>query len=344
MLIVFVGLMILGYYGWRRFHRTTSSLTMRLLETETEVEKYRKVWHIPADEVEMSVCIGSGAVGEVFKGKWRGIDVAIKTVKGAWMSSEEMERELDHEASMLQAVRHANVVQFYGMGTLGDGTPFMVTELMELGTLSGVLQDVGGVELNWETKYRFVLETAQGMALVHSLGRMHRDLKSANILVTMSGLGGLMRLKVSDFGTATLASIAAGGGGAAQTSLPHQDVTMSTYTDRARTVRTKGIGTPLWMAPEVLEGNSRYGPSADVYSYGIVMWEIASRDEPWSDVQGSFLMDALLERIKAGIRPPIDVTWPHSYVAMMQECWRTEAEARPSFAEIVKSWKVDKGR
>ena len=193
-LIVLAVVVVLAYFGWRRFHRTTSSLTMRLLETETEVEKYRKVWHIPADEVFVAECIGSGAVGEVFKGKWRGIEVAIKTVKGAWMSSEEMERELDHEASMLQAVRHANVVQFYGMGTLGDGTPFMVTELMELGTLSGVLQDVGGVEIDWTTRHRFALETALGMAMVHSLGRMHRDLKSANILVTMAGLGGLMRL------------------------------------------------------------------------------------------------------------------------------------------------------
>ena len=133
-LIGFALLAVVGYYGWRRFRRTNSSLTVRLLETEFEVMQYRKAWHIAGDEMQMLECIGHGAVGEVFKGKWRGMMVAVKTVKGAWMSSEEMEQELDHEATVLQAVRHAQVVQFFGMGTLNNGMPFMVVELMELGT------------------------------------------------------------------------------------------------------------------------------------------------------------------------------------------------------------------
>ena len=124
--------------------------------------QYRKAWHIAGDEMQMFECIGHGAVGEVFKGKWRGMMVAVKTVKGAWMSSEEMEQELDHEATVLQAVRHAHVVQFFGMGTLDNGTPFMVVELMELGTLTEVLMDPD-VLLDWPTKQRFAHETAQGV-------------------------------------------------------------------------------------------------------------------------------------------------------------------------------------
>lgn len=110
-LIGFAALVVVGALAWRWYRRAHSSLTEKLLATEQEVQQYRKVWHIPADEIQMHDCIGRGAVGEVFRGRWRDMAVAVKTVKGAWMSSEEMELELDHEASALQAVRHANVVQ-----------------------------------------------------------------------------------------------------------------------------------------------------------------------------------------------------------------------------------------
>ena len=274
-------------------------------------------------------CIGRGAIGEVYKGKWRGIDVAIKTVKEALLSSEEMEKELDHEASILQSVRHANVVQFYGMGTMNDGTPFMVIELMELGTLTGVLQDER-INLDWETKTRFALETAQGMALVHSLGRMHRDLKSGNILVTASGSIGMMRVKVADFGTATLAGIATN-----MSEVVNVEEMVMPMTERMKTLRTKGVGTPLWMAPEILSGSTSYGASADVYSFGIVIWEIASRQEPWLELSGDLIVEELLELLTNGIRPRIGEGWPIEFVKLMVECWSTDPQARPPFGKIV---------
>ena len=317
---------------------------MKLLQTETEVEKYRKVWQISEEEVIFGECIGRGAVGEVYRGKWRGINVAIKIVKGALMrSSEEMVRELDHEASMLQNVRHANVVQFFGMGTKKNGTPFIVIELMELGTLTEILRN-DNIVLDWETKTRFALETAQGMALVHWLGRMHRDLKSRNILVTASGPGGLMRAKVADFGTAALAQMAKNASTALSlyNEFDDNDLPKSTASDTAMSIservnimRTKGIGTPLWMAPEILGGSSTYDASADVYSYGIVMWEIASRREPWTELSGRFFMNRLLEKLNSGIRPRIEDTWPKSYVALMEACWATSPHARPPFSIVV---------
>ena len=119
------------------------------------------------------------------------MNVAVKTMQGSWLSEAELRAALDHEASTLQAVRHAHIVQFWGAGTLADGSPFLVTELMDLGSLTGVLQRA---PLDWTTKGRFALEIAQGMALVHSLHRMHRDLKSGNVLVKLDN--GEMRVKV----------------------------------------------------------------------------------------------------------------------------------------------------
>ena len=205
----------------------------------------------------------------------------------------------------------------------------MVNGLKELGILTGVLQDKR-IILDRETKTRFALETAQGMALVHSLGRMHRDLKSGNILVTMAGSGGIMRLKVADFGTATLAGMAKN----VSSVVNVEEMTMP-LTERIKTMRTKGIGTPLWMAPKILSGSSGYRASADVYSYGIVMWEIASRQEPWVELSGSFIMDQLLERLVRGIRPNILKEWQKEYAKLMTEGWSTDPLAHPSFSAIV---------
>ena len=348
MLVGFALLAVLGGLAWRRSRRVNTSLTEKLLATEyekqtieqemetielekkaveQEVEKYRKSWQIAANEVQLMECIGRGAVGEVFRGRWRDMAVAVKTVKGAWMSSAEMEKELDHEATMLQAVRHAHVVQFCGAGALDNGTPFIVTELMELGTLTSVLHDKT-IALDWYTRQRFARETALGMALVHSLGHMHRDLKSGNILVT--SVLGSMRVKVADFGTAVLATLATG-------VKPDDEAAAGGHLnlmDSAANMRTIGVGTPLWMAPEVL-AYKQYDQSADVYSYGIVMWEIAARcSDPWSDVQGPFLMNSLLARITAGQRPAVDSGWPGGYVAVMRRCWATDPRSRPAFAEI----------
>ena len=201
-LLVFAVRVLLGLFCLRRSRsdrrereaaeRARQAAEQAKVVAEKGTEEYRlltrKIWQLAPCELRLMECIGSGAVGEVFRGQWRDMDVAVKTFRGVCMTNEEMESELDHEAIMLHAVRHAHVVQFFGAGTLEDGTPFMVVELMELGTLTGVLQDTA-VDLDWPTRQRFAHETALGMALVHALGHMHRDLKSGNILVTRTLLG-----------------------------------------------------------------------------------------------------------------------------------------------------------
>ena len=104
----------------------------------------------------------------------------------------------------------------------------------------------------------------------------------------------------------------------------------------AMTQRTKGVGTPMWMAPEVLAGE-RYGPSADVYSYGIVLWEIAAHSIPWSDLpDGPFFLNQLRAKIEAGERPAVDPTWPRDYVALMRACWAGPPHDRPQFKDIAR--------
>jgi serine/threonine protein kinase len=180
---------------------------------------------------------------------------------------------------------------------------------------------------DWATKKRFAMEIASGMALVHSLGRIHRDLKSGNVLATVHQ--GRVTLKVADFGTVTLASQCQKEGACVVVSSTDEDSSLG-----ARTQLTKGIGTPLWMAPEILAGLT-YGSSADVYSYSIVLWEIVAQAEVWPDVDGSFLADKLLRRIDAGERPKIDPTWPFYLSSLMQNCWPRNPEKRLAFTQIL---------
>ena len=280
------------------------------------VASLRKVWEISWEELQIIKEIGSGAFGVVHSAKWRDLSVAVKSVAGCHlaMNGNFAGSELDKEIAMLQQVRHSNIVLFFGAGTSPDGTPFLVTELVELGTLTSYLAHN---RIDWAKKMHFALDTTLGMAHVQSLGRMHRDLKGSNLLVSSS-----LRVKVADFGTAAIAS---------HTMAP--DSHDAHHVSRHRTQRTKGVGTPLWMAPEIIAGKA-YGPSADVYSFGIVMWEIAAQAVPWTDVPDSnFFMSKLLELITEEVRPPVDPAWPSAYSSLMARCWATLPSARPSFFE-----------
>ena len=291
------------------------------------MNSFLKAWDIAWSELEIIAEIGRGAFGVVSSARWRDMKVAVKSVTGNLMDlGESKTSEMEKEIGILQKVRHPNIVLCFGAGTSPDGSAFLVVELVELGTLTSYLAQN---TVEWALKLSFALDTARGMAHVHGLGRMHRDLKSGNLLVSSS-----LHIKVADFGSATLADMA--GDSATVRTSALSTVLATRDMERARTQRTKGVGTPLWMAPEIIEGKTLYGPSADVYSYGVVMWDIASQGVPWDHVPDcSFFMDELLRRILGDERPAMDAAWPAKYCELMGQCWQTAAGRRPKFAQVV---------
>eukprot|EP00047_Mylnosiga_fluctuans_P000469 m.193388 g.193388 ORF g.193388 m.193388 type:complete len:1456 (+) comp10069_c6_seq16:20-4387(+) len=308
---------VIMFLLWRRFRHKTATLSKSLIEKEQQVVALKKAWEISPQDVILRDKIGSGGHGDVFIAQWRDMTVAIKTVKGVRATmTEKLNRDLDREISLLQTIRHPNIVLFFGAGTFSDGTPFLVTELMERGPLSVVLVEEE-YNLPWRTKHRFAWEAAQGMAHVHALGRMHRDLKSGNLLVSKT-----MHIKVADFGTASFASITT-----------REAPQLHPLSGLAH---TQGLGTPLWMSPEML-ASQHYGPSSDVFSFGMVMWEIASHQLPWGDavLEDNFL-GTLLGRLRCGERPPLDPLWPDRYVAIMDRCWANDPQSRPTFPTLVR--------
>jgi serine/threonine protein kinase len=106
---------------------------------------------------------------------------------------------------------------------------------------------------------------------------------------------------------------------------------------------TKAAGTLLWMAPEVFRGDQNYTKSIDVYSFGIVLWELATRKTPWKDTEGGDIETILFEEInralQTGRRPAIpDVVCAEhgAFVAVMQRCWAGDPANRPTFAEAAR--------
>ena len=239
------------------------------------------------------------------------------------------------------SIRHTNLLIFYGAGTMADNRPFMVTEYMALGSLKHMLADPNR-SLTWPARTRIAAQVADGMAYLHSLKIVHRDFKSDNVL-----LNDHLDAKVADFGTSKLVTasrtrLQTGTAATSETSFGGGWGDTLEQSVAFQATMTKGVGTPLWMAPELFVGGTKYGPEVDVYSFGLIMWELATRKVPWQDeiaeTQYILFFAALGKALETGERPgvPTEATEASpEFVALMQKCWATAPAARPTAAAVV---------
>ena len=144
------------------------------------------------------------------------------------------------------------------------------------------------------------LQCAVGVNYLHSLRIIHRDLKSPNLLLVDRG----RTLKICDFGTAC----------------------------DLQTIMTNNKGSAAWMAPEVFEGNT-YTEKCDVFSWGIVLWEVLTRRLPFDEIGGNELR--VLWAIHSGQRPPRIDGCPRDLEKLMQRCWSKDAAVRPTMEGII---------
>ncbi|XP_022762624.1 uncharacterized protein LOC111308526 isoform X2 [Durio zibethinus] len=205
--------------------------------------------------------LGSGTFGTVYHGKWRGTDVAIKRIKKSCFTgrSSEQERltvEFWREADILSKLHHPNVVAFYGVVQDGPGgTLATVTEYMVNGSLRHVLLSKDR-HLDRRKRLIIAMDAAFGMEYLHSKNIVHFDLKCDNLLVNLKDPVRPI-CKVGDFGLSKI---------------------------KRNTLVTGGVrGTLPWMAPELLNGSSsKVSEKVDVFSFGIVLWEILTGEEPYA--------------------------------------------------------------
>ncbi|GAM19521.1 hypothetical protein SAMD00019534_026960 [Acytostelium subglobosum LB1] len=247
---------------------------------------------IDITEIKLGERIGKGNFGEVFKGQWRGAVVAIKKLP-AHNITESVMREFHREIDLMKNLRHPNVIQFLGSCTIPPNI-CICTEYMQRGSLYTILHDPTMV-LPWSLIKKICLDAIKGIIYLHSSIPviLHRDLKSHNLLVDDN-----WKVKVADFGLSTI----------------EQTATMT------------ACGTPCWTAPEVLR-NQRYTEKADVYSFAIVMWECATRMDPYAGMPPFQVIFAVG---REGLRPPVPRSCPPEFVTLMTDCWAENADNRPS--------------
>lgn len=248
--------------------------------------------------------IGEGAFGKVYEGKWRGKGVAVKVLVCQDLRSDIL-HEFQSEVEIMSVLRHPNICRLLG-ACMDPPNRALVVELMQRGSLWGVLR-THRKTLTMDQRTRFIYDTAKGMAYLHHFERpiLHRDLKSPNLLVDKN-----YNIKLSDFGLARVKA-------------------------HVQTM-TGNCGTVQWMAPEVL-GNQKYTEKADVFSFGIVIWEIMTGECPYD---GMSQIQAALGVLNRNLRPNIPRDCPPFFSRLMKACWNRQPELRPSFPHIVSAFRT----
>ncbi|KAK1799882.1 hypothetical protein P4O66_006115 [Electrophorus voltai] len=260
---------------------------------------------IEASRIKIEKIIGSGEFGEVCYGCMklpgkRDVPVALKTLKAGY--TEKQRRDFLSEASIMAQFDHPNVIRLEGVVTRSKPV-MIITEYMENGSLDSFLRRNDG-QFTIIQLVGILRGIAAGMTYLSDLGYVHRDLAARNILVNSN-----LVCKVSDFGLSRVL----------------EDDPDAAYT-------TSGGKIPIrWTAPEAI-AYRKFSSSSDVWSYGVVMWEVMSYGErPYWNLTNR----DVIKSVEEGYRLPAPMGCPGTMHTLMLDCWQKERAERPRFSQIV---------
>lgn len=263
-----------------------------------------QIWRVEHSDFTEENEIGSGSFAVVFYGHYEptGQEIAVKRLNSSKLSSTNLTL-FQREVIVLATVKYPTLLGFIGAT---DTPPYCIlTEWMGGGSL---FQDIHKNHRLDATKLSIAaFDVARGMAYLHAKGIIHRDLKSLNILLDTNGFA-----KVCDFG-------------------------LSRFASADNMVYTQNIGTPHWMAPEILGGASNYNEKVDVYAYAIVLWEMLCKKIPYAGLEPQQVIGQVLLN---NIRPAIPKNTPEGIQQLIKMCWDRDPDKRPSFSDILKIWKT----
>uniref|UniRef100_A0A671LSW9 receptor protein-tyrosine kinase n=1 Tax=Sinocyclocheilus anshuiensis TaxID=1608454 RepID=A0A671LSW9_9TELE len=260
---------------------------------------------IEASRIKIEKIIGSGEFGEVCYGRMklpgkRDIPVALKTLKAGY--TEKQRRDFLGEASIMAQFDHPNVIHLEGVVTRSKPV-MIITEYMENGSLDSFLRRHDG-QFTIIQLVGILRGIAAGMTYLADLGYVHRDLAARNVLVNSN-----LVCKISDFGLSRVL----------------EDDPDAAYT-------TSGGKIPIrWTAPEAI-AYRKFSSSSDVWSYGVVMWEVMSYGErPYWNLTNR----DVIKSVEEGYRLPATMGCPGTLHTLMLDCWQKDRNERPKFCQIV---------
>jgi len=254
----------------------------------------------PATHFKDMKKIGEGAAGEVYLATetQSGRRIAIKKMP---LNAQNM-KLLVNEIDIMKSSKHPNVTEYIDCFIVDDKL-WVTMEYMNGGCLTEVLEQFENVQMTEEQIALCCLETLKGLAYIHRLHRIHRDIKSDNILLNLKG-----EVKLADFGYAAQLT-------------------------QQREKRTTIVGTPYWMAPELIRGQ-KYDQKVDLWSLGIMVMEMAEGEPPYMEFPPLRALFLITTKGIPGLKQP-DI-WSSEFSDFISQCLKKDPVERPDAEVLLK--------
>lgn len=250
------------------------------------------------------ILLGEGAFGKVYSGQWQHSQVAIKELHVKKMTPE-AQNEFISEVKVMISLHHDNVMELRGVSF----APYcMVMRFMPKGSLYDVLKS--GQEFPWETRIQISIDIGAGLSHLHYKKIIHRDLKSLNVLLDEH-----YRAKVADFGLSQVKK---------------ESSSLSSHTT------ANVAGSLLWIAPELFQRRAKQNEASDIYSLGVTLWEVASRQLPFHDAANDSLIRLWVSQ---GDREDIPFGTPEIFGKLIEQAWAQLPTERPTADKITRDLK-----
>lgn len=247
---------------------------------------------MPFNALDFEVLVARGPSTSLYRARSHDILLAAKVMP---TNGPMLVADFCREIAIVRHLKHPNICRFYG-ASVGPTSCCLLYEFLDGGSLADVIRDHRrSIDVVWLAK-----EVACGMAYLHQQGVLHRDLKPSNVLLSRDG-----KVKVVDFG------------------LSCETMTAGDHTGET--------GTYRWMAPEVIR-HEPYSTAADVYSFGILLWELVAREQPFA---GMTPIQAAFAVARQGLRPPMPLKTPLPLANLIRCCWHVDPRARPTFEDVL---------